>query len=94
MKQTPESKRRLAILVHLSLARRFRAPVADVREAVDLLGYAASLDAIRADADWLDETGLAVFDRDNQALEATERGLEVASGHLAVSGVAVRGPGV
>lgn len=92
MGQPIENKRRLAILVHLSLSVRYRAAVADIREAVAELGYAASLDAIRADADWLRETGLAVFDRERQTVAATERGLDVATGHLDVSGVAQRGP--
>ena len=88
----PESRRRLSILVHLSLCRHYKAAVADIREAVSDLGYAVSLDAIRADADWLAETGLATFDRANQVLAARERGLEVALGNLDVSGVATRRP--
>jgi hypothetical protein len=80
------------MLVHLSLQRRFVATVEDTRDSVADIGYPSSLDMIRADAAWLDETGLAQFDPQSGVLRLTERGLDVATGNAMVPGVHVPGP--
>lgn len=87
-----EKRQRLAILVYLSLCKHYKSPLEIIRDELSDQGYPLSLDAMRAEADWLEETGLAAFDRERQVLMARERGLEVALGNLSVSGVATRGP--
>jgi hypothetical protein len=91
--ETRDANRRLAILVALSLAPKYKRPLADVRKSLDDIGYSASLAKLGADAAWLEETGLVEFDRANGVLILTEQGGEVAGGYLDVPGVATPGPG-
>jgi hypothetical protein len=88
-----EQSRRLAILVSLSLATRYRLILSDLRAVVDGAGYPASLDRLRADVAWLEETGLVGFERPAEIVEITARGLDVAGGYAEVPGVGRPGPG-
>lgn len=91
--QLTEPKRRLAILVSLSVATKYRLTLSDARAAADGCGYAASLATVGADALWLEETGLIEYDRSNQFLTITERGLDVATGVAEAPGVGKPAPG-
>ena len=89
MKQeSGEKERRLAILINLSLAMRYKCAIVELRNDLDDAGYPASLDRIRADCAWLDETGLVKYDFITGVVTATARGLDIAQGYSEVPGVA------
>jgi hypothetical protein len=92
VQKTQEANRRLAVLVSLSVATKYRLTLPDLRAVVDGAGYPASLAVIGADAAFLDETGLVEFDRASQQIKLTERGLEVAGGYAEIPGVGKPGP--
>ncbi|BBL70342.1 hypothetical protein [Methylogaea oryzae] len=87
-----ERNRRLAILIALTLAPRYRLPVADLRAHLDDIGYPCSLDLLRCECAWLVETRLARW-HNHDVVELTERGQDVATGNSEVPGVGKPGPG-
>lgn len=87
-----KSRRYLAILLCLSIRKHYKGPVAELRDELDVMGYSDSLSAVRANGDFLEETGLIRFDRAHDVFALTERGLEVAMGNSIATGVAAPGP--
>jgi hypothetical protein len=92
-KKVIEANRRLAILVALSLAPKYKLTIHDARAVVDGSGYPASMATIGADTQWLRETGLIAYDVDMDVLSLTDRGLDVVNGVAEVPGVGKPGPG-
>lgn len=92
MTEQQVQKRRLAILQFLSIQRRYTATVGEIVEALDAMGLVESSDGVRAHADFLSETGLAVFAREKDVLSLSERGLNVANGRASATGVATPPP--
>lgn len=88
-----DQQRRLAILVTLSISNLYKRPLTGLRADLDLAGYPASLAKLQADAVWLDESGLAGYDRINGVLILTAFGLDVSRGYADFPGVARPGPG-
>jgi len=81
---------RLAILRLLAKSGgNYSANDSILTDALPLLGFTAGRDAVRAQIDWLADTGL-VSSEDLEGLlvvTLTTRGLDVAEGRAAVSGV-------
>lgn len=84
--------RRLAILVALSLATRWRLTFQDLKAVVAGSGYPASTATLGADIAWLKESGL-VMELDQDLIKLTDRGLDVCQGDAVTPGVARPGPG-
>lgn len=83
--------RRLAVLAALAFAPAYRMAVRLVREAIERAGYPASLDAVRADCAWLEETGLVRLE--GETVSATDRGVDVVFCRTVVPGVRRPMPG-
>lgn len=77
--------RRLAVLTALFFAPGYCLPDDVLRDLVSQAGYDSSLDALRADLSFLDETGLV--ERNGNVPTLTERGVDVVCGRSTVDGV-------
>lgn len=86
-----EQDRRRAMLAVLLVAPAFKLPVRAVRQGVEVLGYALSLDLARTDLAWLAEQGLV--DADDEVATLTDRGRDVVMGRAAQPGVKSPEPG-
>lgn len=87
-----EADRRRAILAALSLAPGYTLPHRGLRAQVEAVGYALSLDLLRADIAWLSEIGLAdPLELDH--VRITDRGLDIVLGRAQVPGVRRPEPG-
>lgn len=87
-----ESDRRRAILAALSLASAYTLPHRSLRAQVEAIGYALSLDLLRAEIAWLSEIGLVdQLELDHARL--TDRGLDIVLGRAKVPGVRRPEPG-
>lgn len=87
-----EADRRRAILAALSIAPAYTLPHRALRAQVEGVGYAVSLDLLRADVAWLGEVGLVdPLELDHARL--TDRGLDIALGRAQVPGVRRPEPG-
>lgn len=87
-----EADRRRAILAALALAPAYTLPQRSLRAQVEAVGYAVSLDLLRADIAWLGELGLVdPLELDHSRL--TDRGLDIVLGRAQVPGVRRTEPG-
>lgn len=86
-----EQDRRRAMLAVLLVAPAFRLPVRAVRQGVEALGYAVSLDLARTDIAWLAEQGLV--EQADDVVTLTDRGNDVVMGRVAQPGVKRPEPG-
>lgn len=86
-----EQDRRRAMLAVLLVAPAFKLPVRAVRQGVEALGYAVSLDLARTDIAWLVEQGLV--EQADEVVTLTDRGNDVVMGRVAQPGVKRPEPG-
>ena len=87
-----EADRRRAILAALALAPAYTLPQRSLRAQVEAVGYAVSLDLLRADIAWLGDVGLVdPLELDHSRL--TDRGLDTVLGRAQVPGVRRPEPG-
>lgn len=89
--QMVELDRRRAMLAALMVAPAYMMPARALREQINLVGYAVSLDRLVIDCAWLAEMGLVVWSNDVATL--TDRGADVVLGHAQVPGVKRPEPG-
>lgn len=92
MSHNHDAPRRLALLTHLSLATRYKLPLAGLKENLDIAGYPCSTAKLTADVVFLEETGLVRHDVAAKVVELTCDGLEVVRGELRIPGVGRPGP--
>lgn len=86
-----ELDRRRAILAALMVAPAYMMPARALREQINLVGYATSLDRLHADCAWLAEMGLVIWS--NEVATLTDRGADVVLGRAQVPGVKRPEPG-
>ncbi len=87
MNELIECRRRRAILVALSITPLYRLRVADLRELLESVGYAISLDRLRTDIAWLAEQGCIELGS-QETVMAKERGIDAALGRSELPGIA------
>ncbi|ANQ83689.1 hypothetical protein dqs_0613 [Azoarcus olearius] len=89
--QLVELDRRRAILAALMVAPSYMMPARALREQINLVGYAASLDRLLIDCAWLAEAGLITWS--NEVATLSDRGADVVLGRAQVPGVKRPEPG-
>lgn len=87
-----EADRRRAILAALSISAAYTLPDRALRAQVEHIGYAVSLDILRADIAWLADIGL-VERAEMDDVSLTDRGLDIVLGRAQVPGVRRPEPG-
>lgn len=89
--QMVELDRRRAMLAALMVAPAYMMPARALREQINLVGYAVSLDRLVIDCAWLAEMGLVAWN--NEVATLTDRGADVVLGRAQVPGVKRPEPG-